>query len=304
MEKRLGRGLGSLLPARPESGAAPSMVPVASVRANRFQPRRHFDEEALAELRESIRTHGVLQPIAVRRDGEEFEIIAGERRWRAAREAGLTHIPAVVRESATDAQMLELALVENVQREDLDPIERASGYRRMVDELGLTQDGVAQRVGLKRATVTNHLRLLDLSDQIQRMVARSALSMGHARALLGLADPAERSRLADVIVQQGLSVRQVEERVRVLNGATKPQTLLDQERDELDGEHRLAPRGSTDHADPSPWVRTVEESLRRALGARVAVRSGSKGGGQIVIDYADRQDLDRLIELLAPKEML
>jgi ParB family chromosome partitioning protein len=171
MEKRLGRGLGSLLPSKSEPEAGPSMIPVDAIRPNRFQPRKHFDESALAELRDSIRTHGVLQPIAVRQDGSQYELIAGERRWRAAKEAGLARIPAVVRASATDAAMLELALVENVQRADLDPIERALGYQRMVVELGLTQQGVAERVGLKRSTVANHIRLLELSEPIQRLVA-------------------------------------------------------------------------------------------------------------------------------------
>lgn len=296
-EKRLGRGLGSLLQQKPESDASPTLIPVGSIYPNRYQPRKHFDEEALAELRDSIRTHGVLQPIALRKDGDRFELIAGERRWRAATEAGLARIPAVVRESVTDAAMLELALVENVQREDLDPIERALGYQQMVDELSLTQAAVAERVGLKRATVTNHLRLLDLAEPIQRLVARGALSMGHARALLGLADSSERSRLADLVISQGLSVREVEARVRRLNGVEEPSEEPSQVEDE---KVKTSSKTATqDEAQPT-WVRPVEDRLRKALGTRVQLKLTDGEAGQVVIDFSNAKDLDRLIEALSP----
>ncbi|MHC4261720.1 MAG: ParB/RepB/Spo0J family partition protein [Planctomycetota bacterium] len=270
---------------------------MGSIYPNRYQPRKHFDEEALAELRDSIRTHGVLQPIALRKDGDRFELIAGERRWRAATEAGLARIPAVVRESVTDAAMLELALVENVQREDLDPIERALGYQQMVDELSLTQAAVAERVGLKRATVTNHLRLLDLAEPIQRLVARGALSMGHARALLGLADSSERSRLADLVISQGLSVREVEARVRRLNGVEEPSEEPSQVEDE---KVKTSSKTATqDEAQPT-WVRPVEDRLRKALGTRVQLKLTDGEAGQVVIDFSNAKDLDRLIEALSP----
>lgn len=304
MEKRLGRGLGSLLPAKSEPEAGPSMIPVDAIRPNRFQPRKHFDESALAELRDSIRTHGVLQPIAVRQDGNQYELIAGERRWRAAKEAGLARIPAVVRTSATDAAMLELALVENVQRADLDPIERALGYQRMVVELGLTQQGVAERVGLKRSTVANHIRLLELSEPIQRLVARSTLTMGHARALLGVADPQERSRLADLVVQLGLSVRQVEERVRVLNGAAPVEALVEEEQEVPANPGWTSPRENAEETPVEPWVRAIEERLRRALGVKVAVKNQPGTRGQVVITYSDREELERVLGVIAPADRL
>lgn len=304
MEKRLGRGLGSLLPAKSEPEAGPSMIPVDAIRPNRFQPRKHFDESALAELRDSIRTHGVLQPIAVRQDGNQYELIAGERRWRAAKEAGLARIPAVVRTSATDAAMLELALVENVQRADLDPIERALGYQRMVVELGLTQQGVAERVGLKRSTVANHIRLLELSEPIQRLVARSTLTMGHARALLGIADPQERSRLADLVVQLGLSVRQVEERVRVLNGAAPVEALVEEEQEVPTNPGWTSPREDAGETPVEPWVRAIEDRLRRALGVKVAVKNQPGTRGQVVITYSDREELERVLGVIAPADRL
>jgi ParB family chromosome partitioning protein len=304
MEKRLGRGLGSLLPSKSEPEAGPSMIPVDAIRPNRFQPRKHFDESALAELRDSIRTHGVLQPIAVRQDGSQYELIAGERRWRAAKEAGLARIPAVVRASATDAAMLELALVENVQRADLDPIERALGYQRMVVELGLTQQGVAERVGLKRSTVANHIRLLELSEPIQRLVARSTLTMGHARALLGVADPQERSRLADLVVQLGLSVRQVEERVRVLNGAAPVEALVAEEQEVPANPGWTSPREDVGEAPAEPWVRAIEDRLRRALGVKVAVKNQPGTRGQVVITYSDREELERVLGVIAPADRL
>lgn len=299
-EKRLGRGLGSLLPPKSEPQSSPQMVLVDLIVPNRFQPRRYFDETALSELRESIRTHGVLQPVALRREGERFELIAGERRWRAAKGAGLARIPAVIRESASDAEMLELALVENVQREDLDPIERSLGFRRMLDELEMTQSAVAERVGLKRSTVTNHLRLLDLAEPIQHLVARGAISMGHARALLGLPDPDDRTELADQIVQDGLSVREVEERVREANGVPQRGS---EPIGEPSGNRSKAARRDAEEAEPA-WVRTLEGRLRTALATKVTLHANHDGSGSISIDFADHADLDRIIEAMAPRDVL
>ncbi len=188
MEKRLGRGLGSLLgtssPA--EAPKATSELAVDQIRPNPFQPRRHFEPSALEELAQSIRQHGLLQPIVVRAAASGFELISGERRLRASKLAGRTTIPAIVRPNVTDKDLLELALVENVQRQDLDAIERALGFRRMQDELAMTQEAVADRVGLKRSTVANHLRLLDLPQTVQEGIAKGLISMGHARALLAV----------------------------------------------------------------------------------------------------------------------
>ncbi|MEO0823868.1 MAG: ParB/RepB/Spo0J family partition protein, partial [Pseudomonadota bacterium] len=303
-EKRLGRGLGSLLPPKTEAQSAPEMIAVDLIEPNRFQPRKFFDETALSELRESIRTHGVLQPVALRRDGNRYELIAGERRWRAAKGAGLKQIPAVIRESATDAEMLELALVENLQREDLDPIERALGFRRMIDDLRMTQSAVAERVGLKRSTVTNHLRLLDLAEPIQHMVARGALSMGHARALLGLAEEGDRIELADQIVQDGLSVRDVEDRVREANGAESVTSSAPVEGRPRGQEASEASLETIEPEGAPAWVRTLESRLRNALATKVMLKTADGGSGSISIEFADHSELERIVEAIAPRDRL
>jgi len=288
MEKRLGRGLGSLLgqPAVVEAETRPFELRVDEIRPNRYQPRSVFDPEALAELTSSIRQHGVLQPIAVRPTATGYELISGERRWRAAQAAGLRVIPVVVRKDVGDAQMLELALVENVQRQDLDAIERARGYQQMIEQLGITQDEVARKVGLKRATVTNHLRLLDLPAEIQEAVSRGLLSMGHARAMIGITGAGAPQALLERIVRDDLSVRQVEELVRQ---AVRP----------------ASPAASaTVPSVPPAWIKSIEERLRNALGTKIALRNGSGYRGQVVIEYFGREDLDRLVDVLAPEAKL
>jgi len=212
MERRLGRGLGTLLGdstavAEPEGAQD---LPIQAIRPNPHQPRKHFAEDALRDLAVSLKQHGFLQPIVVRPTGSEYEIIAGERRWRAAKLAGLERIPALVRADVTEAQLLELALVENVQREDLDAIERALGYRAMMVSLSLTQEEVARKVGLQRATVANHLRLLDLPQEVQVALAKGLISMGLARALLAIESKELQASTLARITREGLSVRQVE----------------------------------------------------------------------------------------------
>ncbi|MBM3988030.1 MAG: ParB/RepB/Spo0J family partition protein, partial [Planctomycetes bacterium] len=188
MERRLGKGLSSLLGGRVE-GATSQELALALIDPNPFQPRVTMDPAGLEELRDSISNHGILQPIVVRKLDGRYQIISGERRWRAARLAGLERIPAVLREVVSDNEMLELALVENVQRRDLDPLERARGFKALMEGLGITQEAVAIKVGLKRATVANHMRLLELPEKVQQAVGKGLLSMGHARALLGLSTP-------------------------------------------------------------------------------------------------------------------
>jgi len=289
-ERRLGRGLGALL-SEPAVEARPTELNLASIRPNPLQPRRHFDTEALAELRDSIRQHGLLQPIVVRRKGDGFEIVAGERRWRACRLAGLQQIPAVIREDLDDRGMLELALVENVQRQDLDPIERARAFQQLKSVLGVTQEQVADRVGLRRPTVTNLLRLLELPEAVQALVSSNQLSMGHARAILSAEDPATRLELAKEAVAQHWSVRELERRARTgLQG-------------------RLAGQGTGDDAaataaEVPAWVAAVEARLKTALGTRVAIKAGAGERGQIQIDYYGRRDLDRLLAMLAPRETI
>ncbi len=289
VERRLGRGLGSLLGAPPE--AAPQTgtveIPLDAIRANPHQPRRVFDPSSLDELTDSIRQHGVLQAVVVRPLGDGYELIAGERRTRAARAAGLTSIPASIRVDVTDEHMLELALVENVQRQDLDPIERARGFRQMAEQLSLTQEQVADRVGLKRATVANHMRLLELPEIAQQAVQSGLLTMGHARALLGLARPERIVDLVGRIVREGLSVRDVEGLVRAEMRPASPGSGA-----------VLTPPGTP------PWVRELEQRMEEHLGTKVTLRNQPGFRGQIVIDYFNRSDLDRLCQVLAPKTLL
>lgn len=287
MERRLGRGLGSLLrevsAERSQDADSPaSELPLDRLRPNPHQPRQTFDPDGLDELVQSIRAHGVLQPIAVREVPDGYEIIAGERRVRAAREVGLEAIPAVVREVG-DPEMLELALVENVQRRDLDPIERAEGYRKLQETLGLTQEAVAARVGLKRATVTNHVRLLDLPEPVQDAVRKGLISMGHARALLGLPDEAQQLAMLERTVRQELSVRALEQLVRDHAEASK------------------TPAESKEKERPAPWIGDAERRMREHLGARVRLQNSAGYRGRILIEYANKETLERLLEQLGPK---
>ena len=301
MERRLGRGLESLLGgastassggggAEPDGGGGPRLLPVQKVRPNPNQPRKVFDSVLLDELRDSIKTHGVLQPICVRAaSGGTWEIVAGERRWRAARLAGLQEIPATILDAVEDQGMTELALVENLQRADLDPIEKARAFHVLVEDLGLTQERVAERVGLKRSSVANHLRLLDLPNEAQEALITGLITMGHAKVLLGL-EPGAIRELLGRIVREDLSVRALEvlvkdRRSEPAGGPTPPAT----------------PR--TTQA-PAPWVRSCEERLRSSLGTRVELREGRGQKGRIVVHYHDREELERLLEALAPGDRL
>lgn len=289
MERRLGRGLGALLGHTDTDNDTkkPASASVRLLHPNRHQPRRTFDADSLSELTASLQRHGVLQPVVVRASGDGFEIISGERRWRAAQQAGMTEVPIVVRDGVSDDEMLELALVENVQREDLNAIERAEAFRAMMNTLRLTQELVAQKVGLRRTTVANHIRLLELPPQVQELVRRGLVSMGHARALLGAPDTSVVLDLVERVVRDGLSVRQVEALV---------------------SQRAKASAGSIEVTSgpkaPSAWIRDLEDRLRRRVGAKVEVRNRSGYRGQITIHYSGREDLERLCNAIAPKETL
>lgn len=308
MERRLGRGLGSLLSDRDSSRETPSStleIDVGLVRPNPHQPRRHFDPEGIEELAESLRQHGVLQPIVVRQAGGIFELIAGERRLRAAQRIGMTQIPALVRRDVSDDLMLELALVENVQRRDLDPIERALGYRQLLEQLSLTQDEVAQRVGLKRATVTNHIRLLELPAPVQEALVRGLISMGHARALLGVPDATLRVDLAAKVVEEGWSVREVERRVRHMTHPTPAPEDESQTGQGAESEvSHAASHEPTRTAEIPSWVAGLQDRLQEALGTRVELRARPGYSGQIVVHYFDREELERLLDQLAPPQRI
>jgi len=270
MKRALGRGLGALLPpAEPAEPGGLRDVPVDSLVPNPHQPRKRFAPDALAELAASIRVSGVLEPIIARPRGDRFEIVVGERRWRAAQEAGLTRIPTQIRE-LSDAEALELALEENLLREDLNPIEAARAYQRLLGEFGWTQEVLAQRIGRDRSSIANLLRLLRLPEAIQGDLEAGRLSMGHARALLGLGTPEAQLRLRAQILAQDWSVRATEA-----------------------GVQETRPRRASRRRGRSPEIVTIEEELRHALGVRVRVL-GNLTRGRIELSYANAEGLEAL----------
>lgn len=294
--KSLGRGLSALFgeenldatipptsaePVRPKNGFR--NIPLRRIEPNRAQPRRSFDETALQELENSIRAHGVLAPITVRQgDNGYYQIVAGERRWRAARRAGLDTIPAMVID-ADEQTMMELALIENLQREDLNPMEEAEGYRALIDQFGMKQETVAERVGKSRSAVANSLRLLSLDESIRRMVAEGTLSSGHARAVLAIQDTEKRLAAAKTMTETGMSVRQAEAYVKKLN---KPKT------EEPDAAQQAPKEFQPD------YYAELQRKLEGTMGRRVRI-DHKKNKGKIMLEYYGDDDLERLVEALA-----
>lgn len=293
-KSRLGKGLGALLGEYLPEDAGPEasgyrVVQLSRIVANPLQPRRNFTDEQLSELETSIRENGLLQPLVVRPTtgngtGPEYELVAGERRWRALRRLGWAEVPVIVREM-DDRTLLVLAIVENVQRADLSPLEEAEGYRRLIEEFGYTQKDVAEQVGKERSTVTNLLRLLQLPATVQRMVTAGQLSMGHARAILGLNDERRMAELARRAIGEGLSVRAVEEQVRRQRSAAAAKS----------GE-----TPATDVPAPSgdPHVRAMERDLQRRFGTPVRIHAGRGRSGRIEIPFYNEVDFERVMELL------
>ena len=278
----LGRGLGALIPTGVVSNDTIGLqeIPVAAIRPTPQQPREHFDEESLAALAESIREVGVLQPVLVRAGGDGWELIAGERRWRAARRIGLQTIPGIVR-TADDAAMLQQAIVENVQREELNPLEEAAAYQQLIEDFSLTHDDVASRVGRSRTSITNTLRLLQLPPAIQRYVKEGSLRMGHARALLGTPDRAFQEQLAKRAVAEDLSVREVEDAIR--------------SREESEPAAKAA-RARSSKLRP-PGLLELEELLGDYLETRVRI-SMSPRRGRVEVDFATLEDLERIYRVI------
>jgi ParB family chromosome partitioning protein len=270
----LGRGLGALIPGgSPAERKGVMNLGIEEIRPDKSQPRRHFDEVHIEELAESIRSKGVLLPLIVRRSSEGYVLVAGERRWRAAQKAGLRELPVMVRE-VTEKEAFELALIENIQREDLNPVEEAEAFRRLIDEHGLTQEELAARVGKDRSTVANALRLLRLPEAIKQAIVAGQLSMGHARALLAIADEGDLRKAAEKVMDEGLSVRAAEALVQRLKSKRLPK------------QSREAHGGAQ--------VRHLVEKLQRKLGAKVELKD--KGGsGTLEIRYGSLQELDRVL---------
>jgi ParB family chromosome partitioning protein len=286
--RRLGRGLEALLgPISREQAAAQGALrelPVSAIHPNPFQPRREFDPAALDELAASIEASGLLQPVVVRSAKSGYELIAGERRWRAVQKLGWPRVPAVVKE-VDDQALLTLALIENLQRDDLSPVDEARGYQRLIEEFKLAQAEVARLVGRSRSAVANSLRLLQLPADVQARLQDKSLSEGHARTLLGLADPREMSRVAAQVVEQGWSVRETEALIRGEGPAVE--TVKPRLR-------RPRPPVRTVHAEQ----RRVEDTLRKYLGTDVRVTAKRKGRGTIAISYYSNDDLARVLELI------
>ena len=260
-----------------KENSAETSVAITKVEPNRKQPRKFFDEDALQELADSIRQFGLLQPILVQDRNDHYEIIAGERRWRAARLAGLKEVPVIIK-NYTDQEIVEIALIENIQREDLNPIEEAQAYKRLLEEFNLKQDEVAERVSKSRAAVTNSIRLLKLGDKVQQMVIDDMISTGHARALLAVEDEEEQYALAQKIFDEKLSVREIEKLVKNLHKPAKAKKLDDKALQAI-------------YLD-------IEERLKQKLSTKVAVTSKGEGAGKIEIEFYSHEDLDRILEMI------
>lgn len=291
----LGKGLDSLIPnalgetktkkettvkskTETTEGKEPqTLVKITKVEPNREQPRKNFDEDALQELADSIKQFGLLQPILVQDRKDYYEIIAGERRWRAAKLAGLKEVPVIIR-NYTEQEIVEISLIENIQREDLNPIEEAQAYKRLLTEFHLKQDEVAERVSKSRAAVTNSIRLLKLNEEVQRMVVDEMISTGHARALLAVENPEEQYNLAQRIFDEKLSVRDVEKLVKNLHKPAKPKKVDDKTMQVI--------------------YQNIEEKLKQKLGRKVTVTSKGEGSGKIEIEFYNHEDLDRLLDVL------
>ena len=283
-KKRLGRGLGSLIGNIDDVASADATDSVAGldeididrIQRGKFQPRQHFDQQALQELADSIRSQGIVQPIVVRPEGNHYELVAGERRWRAAQLAGLQKVPAVIRELDAKAAAA-IALIENIQREDLNPLEEAQALLRLIEEFDLTHQQVADSVGRSRATVSNILRLLDLAEPVKEQVNRGLLNMGHARALLALIRH-DQVEIAKIVVNRGLSVRETESLVK--------KTLASQN------------KTVTKPRAVDPDVRRLENRISEKLGAAVKIKPGKKGAGQLIIHFHSSAELDGILEHL------
>jgi len=276
--KALGKGLSALIPEADtlQREAAFFYCPIGLIDPNPFQPRQSFSESELKEMAVSVREQGILTPLLVTKKGDRYQLIAGERRWRAAQMAGLERVPVVVRE-ASGTRSLELALVENIHRKDLNPVEEATAYKRLLEETGITQEALAMRIGKERSTIANLLRILNLPHAIQKDIVEGKLTVGHARVLAGLRSPKEQLALRDAVIRRGLSVRQLEELVKSLKVKSRK-------------------KGSK---SIDPYLTSLADQLKGRLGTRVEIKKQGKVGTIVIHFYSD-EELDRLVELLGP----
>ena len=288
-KKGLGKGLDTLIPSnvldsadnKQKAGKAQtpdSVVDINKVEPNRDQPRKNFDEDALEELADSIRQVGLIQPIVVQDRKGYYEIIAGERRWRACKKAGLKEIPVIIR-NFTEQEIVEISIIENIQREDLNPIEEAMAYKRLLEEFNLKQDEVAEKVSKNRTTITNSLRLLKLTDDVQQMIVDGKLSTGHARAIISIEDPAKQLEIAEKIFDEKMSVREVEKYIKSLDKPAKPKKKVNESLQVV--------------------YDNIEEQLKLMLGTTVSILSkGTAGSGKLEIEFYNHDDLERIVEII------
>lgn len=289
----LGKGLDSMIPAKKEKEnvvtkvednvSRETFINITEIEPNREQPRRHFDEDSLFELAESIKQYGIVQPLILQKRNEIFEIVAGERRWRAARIAGLKKVPAIIK-NYTEREVLEIALIENIQREDLNPIEEASAYKKLIEEFKLKQDEVAERVSKSRVAITNSLRLLKLGENVQQMLVDELITSGHARALLSVPDQKLQDELATQILDQKLSVRDTEKMVK---NAQK--------------EKKVSTEKKKDNKVEQLVYKDLENKMTEALGTKVLISKKGKNKGTIILEYYSQEDLERITDILLSK---
>ena len=288
----LGKGLNALIPPSTEEKNTPektklslvsetdkeTMVNITKIEPNRTQPRKNFDEDALQELSDSIKQFGIIQPLVVQDRKDHYEIIAGERRWRAAKKAGLKEVPVIIK-NYTDQEIVEISIIENIQREDLNPIEEALAYKRLLEEFNLKQDQVAERVSKSRTAVTNSMRLLKLCDKVQQMIIDEMITTGHARAILSIEDPEEQYNLAQRIFDEKLSVREVEKLMKNMSKPAKEKKAKDTKLEVI--------------------YQDIEEKLKQKLGAKVVINSKGNGAGKMEIEFYTHDDLEKLVDMLS-----
>lgn len=274
----LGKGLGALIPDKiEETKESVNTIDINLIKANEEQPRKYFDNEKIANLAQSIKEHGIIQPIVLMKNGDFYTIVAGERRWRAAKSIGMREIPAIVME-LSNKQLLEVSLIENIQREDLNPIEEAIAYKKLIEEFNITQEDLAVKLGKSRTAITNSMRLLNLDKRVQDYLIEGVITKGHGRAILGIADFDLQNEMAQKIIDEGLSVRQVEALIRRQNDKKKTKQKKE--------------------VQQNPYINDIKEKLESYLGTKVQLSTNKKNKGKIEIEYYSAEDLNRILELL------